>query len=720
MSAGKYPFFIRLLELAHLERMLTGSPSSSEANSLNREHCRLLTITGPAGCGKTRLAAETARCISRLGTHTTIFVCLADISEPERILEIVAANMDVPSSVHTDLITAIALRIGVQPHIIVLDNFEQLLDPFTMGVAEKAVLSILERCLTASLLITSRQCLGISGETEYTVDTLDIPDPSLPVQELIKFPSVQLFVDRAQLVLADFQITSRNAATIASLCARLDGLPLAIELAATWCKILTPAQILTRAQARIAPLGSRSKGRTSRHQTLHAAILWSYELLSSELQIFFTRLSVFRGGWSLEAAAAICLEDADVSQHQSSEHALELLRALADRSLVMIRTTGEGISEETRFSFLESIREFADGQLSEDEKRELLKRHITYYSELGVILYPNLNGQDQADWLKRVGLDHENLSLALETCLANRSAHSVLHGLTILGCFSQFFKLHGNYNRLRRDIELLLQAPVSPVYSEPRARVLSLAATLAIFQMDLQSARRYYCDMLSITENVHPAMAAGSRVCLGWIAIQTDNDLPFARSCYSMALTEYTTAGSRAGIAATYGALAQLDSLDGDYPSAIERLRACVEIQRDHNNLSGVTHFLRELAAIYTSAGQLKEALSCLRESLEGYVQLCDARGLAELYVSIANASPHDDEAIALLGTADVINANVSVANPLIEVVVSRARKELGAARFEAARIYGSKLKYDEALNIARRLTAGSAELELESGDLRS
>jgi non-specific serine/threonine protein kinase len=381
----------------------------------------------------------------------------------------------------------------------------------------------------------------------------------------------------------------------------------------------------------------------------------------------------------------------------------------------MIRTAGEGICEETRFSFLESIRELADGQLCDDEKRDLLKRHIKYYSEQGVILYPDLNGPDQADWLKRVGVDHENLSLALETCVASRSVDSVMHGLTILGCFSQFFKVHGNYNRLRRDIELLLQVPVSPVCCEYRARVLSLAASLAIFQMDLLSARRYYCDMLSITESVNPAMAAGLRLCLGWIAIQTENDLPFARSCYSMALTEYTSIGNRAGVAATYGALAQLDALDGDYPSAIERLRACVEIQRDHNNLSGVTHFLRELAAIYTSAGQMKEALSCLRESLEGYVHLCDARGLAELYVSIANTSPHDDEAIALLGTAAVINAHVSVENPLIEVVISKARLAMGTARLEAARTYGSKLKEEDALSIARRLTACVVELELGS-----
>jgi predicted ATPase len=358
------------------------------------EQRRLVTLTGSGGSGKTRLAVEVARGLVEEFQGAVWFVSLADLSDARLIVESVRDALRLPRSPSMDPLEQVVAALGRQPALLLLDNFEHLL---IHGAA--LVRDLLERVETLTVLVTSRQRLDLAGERELVVLPLPIPRAADSVEELIRCESVQIFTDRAQAVRSEFEVTSANARAVAELCRRLEGIPLAVELAAARAQVLTPAQMLAQIADRFDLLVSRERDVPTRHRTLRAALDWSYQLLSPELQRLFARLSVFRGGWTAEATEAVCEEP----------KALDYLEVLRECSLVV----AEEQTQEMRFHMLETLREYAREQLSPEERVVLEQRHAAHFLALAEQAMPELLGPKQGIWLARLEQEHDNLRSAL-------------------------------------------------------------------------------------------------------------------------------------------------------------------------------------------------------------------------------------------------------------------------------------------------------------------
>ncbi len=348
-------FFGREEEIATLEQQLRAPQT------------RLVTLTGPGGTGKTRLAIEAAGQLLEVLAGAVYFVSLADLSDPAYLLGALTDALHVPRSANVDLFEQILTALSAQPSLLVLDNFEQLL-PHT-----ELVERLLERVATLTILVTSRQTLGLPAEREFSVPPLSTPQGRESPAQLSTYDSVRLFVDRAQAAKPDFQVTNHNAPAVAELCDRLEGIPLAIELAAARIAVMTPSQMLALLGNRFELLVSRKRGVVARQKTLRATLDWSYRLLDPALQQFFAALSVFRGGWSVEAAEAVCAEPL----------ALDYLAQLQDASLVEATEKETTNQQEqrvpiVRFHLLETLREYAWDQLEPERRQALQNQHTCY------------------------------------------------------------------------------------------------------------------------------------------------------------------------------------------------------------------------------------------------------------------------------------------------------------------------------------------------------
>jgi predicted ATPase/DNA-binding SARP family transcriptional activator len=371
---------------------------------------RLATITGPGGCGKTRLAIETARQMTDYFGGGILFVPLADLREAERLPEAIADTLGLPRSAALPLPEQIAgaLNAASAPVLLVLDNFEQIVDGGAVFVQTLFAAAPMLRCL-----VTSRHRLLIESEREFTLAPLPVPEHPGTPQRLLEFSSVQLFVHRARAARGDFELNTGNAAAVAELCTRLEGIPLALELAAAWAQTLTAEQILERLGRGFDLLVARRRDVPARHATLRATIAWGVDLLSPDLKVFFTRLSAFRGGFSLEAAEEVCEEP----------NALTFLADLCDHSLLIVEPSlpaaeADAPTPQMRYRMLETVREFAEElrlQRSEEEQAALNARHAAYFVRMAEEAEPHLRGsRQQRFWFDYLQTEQTNLHAALE------------------------------------------------------------------------------------------------------------------------------------------------------------------------------------------------------------------------------------------------------------------------------------------------------------------
>ena len=342
-------FFGREREIEQITEMLRGAPDA-----------RLVTLTGPGGTGKTRLALQVVEGLVGHFAGAVTFTPLADLSDPNLIAGAILDSLRVPRSPQREPLEQVVEALNKQPSLLVLDNFEHLVE----GGAS-VVQAMLGRVPGLTLLVTSRQLLGLSGEREFALKPLPTPHGPDTPEGLSAFDSVRLFVDRAQAARPDFQVTNQNAPAVAELCDRLEGIPLALELAAARALVLTPSQMLAQLAHRFEFLASRKRDASERQRTLRGAVDWSYRLLSPELQRFFARLSVFRGGWTAEAAEQVGEEPL----------ALDYLAQLRECSLVL----SEDAQFAMRFRMLETLREFGEEQLTQDERAVLQRQHAEHY-----------------------------------------------------------------------------------------------------------------------------------------------------------------------------------------------------------------------------------------------------------------------------------------------------------------------------------------------------
>ncbi len=563
---------------------------------------RLLTLTGPGGAGKTRLSQRAAREVAGRFPDGVCFVSLAAISDPKLVASAMARALDVAESPGRPIIENLRSVLQSKAILLVLDNFEQVLE------AAPVVSDLLSHCPAISALVTSRAALQISGEQEFPVPPLGLPRPgeSLTPDALRGYSAVQLFVERARAACHDFALSDRNAPDVAELCRRVDGLPLAIELAAARVKLFSPKALLGRLGRRLDLLTAGNRDAPERHRTLRQAIAWSYDLLEERQQCFFRRLAVFSGGWTMEAAEALCAGDVD-----SEWDPFEALAALADHSL--IRQT-ESADEEPRFSMLETIREYGLERLRQaGEEEPIRRRHAEYFLTLAEQAEPELIGADQAHWLNRLETEHDNLRAVFAWAQQQGEAAQAER---LGAALWRFWIARGHIEEGRQRLEILVKKPALPSAIPERLRALNGLGTLCHYLADYRQARDVLeeCVELGRSQRDNKAVAV-ALTSLGWVYSEL-SQFEKARHLSEAAQELNRKIGEERGVALALNNLGWIANYVGDCRSA----RACHEqslaLRRRIGDQRGIAFALSNLAWSERIRGDYARSAELLDEAL--------------------------------------------------------------------------------------------------------
>src|SRR5829696_7110232 len=518
---------------------------------LRQEEIRLLTLTGPGGTGKTRLALQAAADLLEDFQGGVFFVSLAAITDPDLFFTEIAGALDMRESGDAPLEDVLKEYLGRRELLLVLDNVEQILS------AVPLVGELLSAAPRLKLLATSRIPLSIYGEHEYAVPPLSVPDPKwLPdLGAISQYEAVRLFIERAGAAKAGFEITSENAPAVAEICVRLDGSPLAIELAAARTKLLPPKALLARLSNRLKLLTGGARDLPARQRTLRGAIEWSHDLLDEGEKTLFARLSVFAGWRTLEAREAVCDAAGDLPVD-----AFEGVSSLLDKSLL---GREEASDEQSRFVMLETIHEYAREKLRESgEAEELGRAHAQYY--LALAEEAELVGPEQAWWLERLEAEHDNLRAALNRSLEAGDSGTALR---IGGAVWRFWYVRGHFSEGRRWLASGLSGgEMAPV--GVRARALLGLGELALWQGDYTRAAEDLEASLTLHREAGDRKGEAYALCfLGWIA-SARSDFERAEGLLQESLALSRAAGTARDVGVVLNARAVLELSRGDYERA--------------------------------------------------------------------------------------------------------------------------------------------------------
>lgn len=582
----------------------------------------LLTLTGSGGCGKTRLALQVAADALDEYPDGVWVVELATLTEPALIPQSVAATFGVreeaghpsplvgdgspgnPARASSDrsLLQKLLNYLQLKKLLLILDNCEHLL-----AASAHFADTLLRACPNLRILATSREGLGITGEVTWRVSSLSLPDLQNPpsIENLTQYEAVRLFIERAVSALPTFKVTNQNAPAVAQICHRLDGIPLAIELAAVRVKSLPVEQIATRLYDRFRLLTGGSRTALPRQQTLRAAMDWSYGLLMEQERVLLGRLSVFAGGWTLEAAEQVCSGESIEAQA-----VLDLLTHLVDKSLVVFdQEDGEG-----RYRMLETVRQYSRDKLLEaEESAGIRQRHLNFFLKLAEQAEPELKGAEQLSWLKRLELEHDNLRSALEWSFTSEEAASPLQ---MAGALWRFWYARGHWREGRQWLDKVLSKG-SESSLGVRAKVLYGAGVLATnLRDDKRAATLYAASLASFRELEDQQGIAMSLLGLGDVAF-SQNDFPRSTELYEEGLTLCRSTGDNW---ATAIALIRLGS-SAEYPSAnYKRAAALYEesltLFRAAGDTLGICDALSGLGWNAFYRGDYKRAQALLEETL--------------------------------------------------------------------------------------------------------
>jgi predicted ATPase/DNA-binding SARP family transcriptional activator len=649
-------------------------------SALNSDGARLVTLTGPGGAGKTRLAVETAHFLQTRVTYPLAFVGLAAVTEAGQILRHIAEALRLPQAANVDPLTQIADRLQASPALLILDNFEQL-TPSGASIVQ----SLLTRVPTLRCLVTSRHHLGVPGEQTFVVEPLPLP------------ASQQLFLDRAQATRPDFQITSHNARAVAMLCDQLEGIPLAVELAAAWIGVLTPAQMLARMNRRFDLLISRRDDRTPRHRALQATIDWSYELLSPELQRFLMRLSVFRGGWTEEAAQ-------EVGQVR---HALLLLAQLRERSLVVAEETDEGTM---RFRLLESIREFAETRGDVEARQDAQQAHADFFLHLAEEADTNIAGPDQAAWFARLAMEQPNIAAALDWLAGMEQAEEAHLRLTV--GMRIFWRIQGHLAESRTRFAAVLARPGVEAFATPYGNALVEVGMVASMQGEQETARAYGQRALELAQRLkNRALTASALNTLGNTAKRL-RDYETAEDLYRQCLAISREIGDRRSEATAIGNLGNLAQEQSRFEEAASCYQECIAVYRQMEHKQGLVIQLYNLASLYVQTDDYRRAAPLLTECLTFCRELGDLPTIMhalEVFGFIADEYSQQIIAVELYAAAARLRKSLGLpmsarGQAYMEEVLAASRATVGADRFDALWQTGTEAPLEQTIAQAARI----------------
>jgi non-specific serine/threonine protein kinase len=613
-------FFIgRDREIAELTKLLASA--------------RLLTLTGAGGCGKTRLALELgARVLDRFPDGVWV-VDLASLSDPDLVVQAVASVLDVREGPHRPILTALVDCLRNRQLLLILDNCEHLIAACAQFA--DAILRAAER---ACILATSREGLGITGETVWRVPSLSVPDAAtkVPAETLLHYDAARLFVERAAAVDPSFTVTATNAALIADVCVRLDGIPLAIELAAARAKVLSLEQIHTRLNDRFRLLTGGSRTAVARQRTLEATVEWSYGLLSSAERRLLRRLSVFAGGWTMEAAESVTADEAS-----ERDDVLESLSRLVDKSLANVERDDEG---GRRYHFLETVRQYARERLVESGEAERMRdRHLAYFQALVQRAEPELTRGEQIVWLNRLQREHDNLRLALDWCISSPGHVGECLELAVA---MWWFWLKRSYLREGQErIERVLSA-VGSAAAALRARALMSLGAITFFRGDFVHARTQLEESIALARSIGDLHVVGFS--LGLISI-IELELGNTAACAHRA-TEAEAAALACGDPWVRGpalsSLAYVALQEGDLERAGRLHEEVLELGRQHGDKWSVGIVLFDLALLRVVQQRYAEARALCAQGITLYQEFGDRRGVAWCLGILSGAEAGEGHAV--------------------------------------------------------------------------
>ncbi|MGC1257332.1 MAG: protein kinase [Candidatus Acidiferrales bacterium] len=585
---------------------------------LLRSDVRLVTVTGPGGIGKTRLGVEVASGLAERFPGGVHFVPLSALRDASLIASAIVQTLGIRETGGQSPLETLQKYLQEPsrgPMLLLLDNFEHVM------VAAPAVAELLAMAPQLKILVTSRAALHVYGEHEFPVPPLAVPDAqTMPAPEaLAQFPAVALFVQRAAAVKPDFELSRENATAVVEICARLDGLPLAIELAAARVKVLSPSAMRTRLASRLQLLTGGARDLPQRQQTLRSAIDWSYDLLSAAEQKLFCRLAVFVGGCTLEGVEAVCDTKGDLK--------LDLLdgtESLVDKSLLQRVEQANG---ESRFVMLETIREYALEKLEASGEGKVTKRaHAAYCLVLAEEEATEQSDAEQAEWLERFSLEHDNFRAALEWLTETGDAE---WGLRLGTALFRFWEGREYFAEGRDRLEKLLKIPAAAAPSRARGRAVFSAGVLASEQGDYAAADELMGEGLAISRQLHDAQ--GVAVSLNAMAVNARDrgDIDVARTLFDKSLAVWRGLHDQKAVARALSNLASVVNSQGDYARARGLYSECFAIFQMLGDRTGVAWSLNHQGDAAREQGDVADARNLYQQALAIFRELGDRWGIA-------------------------------------------------------------------------------------------